>query len=172
MYSISAEDRPVVLLSLPQSSVGSPCPMLIADENSLRIAFYLEEERLTSEWLIATTRPSASDDADDLCAVIEFSMAYAHMFGPPNDEAFAGHPLATRGLSPYGAFEVLHSSWLRSLEQMNSVHPYHRPERFLRFKHFILSFHDTTFECVAESFRVSLCRGSVARVLMAAQNEG
>ncbi len=54
---------------------------------------------------------------------------------------------------------------------MNSLHPYHRPERFARYKHFILSFHDTTFECLAEAFSVSLRRGSVWRVLLGEQNE-
>lgn len=170
MYTISSDDRPIELTSFPQSSIGAPCPMLIADEHSLHIGFYLEEDRLTQEWSNAPVRPPAPDDSNDLCAVVRFSLVYAHMFGPPNDEAFAGHPLAARGLSPYAAFEVLHSSWLRSLQKMNSVHPYHQPERFARYRHFILSFHDTTFECIAESFSVSLYRGSVWRVISAAQN--
>jgi len=145
--------------------------MLIADEHSLRIAFYVEEDRMSAEWSQASIRPAARDDADDLCAVVTFSAVYAHMFGPPNDEAFSGHPLASRGLTPYSAFEVLQSSWLRSVEKMNSVHPYHRPERFARYKHFILPFHDSTFECLAESFAVALYRGSVWRVLSVSQNE-
>jgi len=145
--------------------------MLIAGEHSLRLAYYLEEGRLAPEWANAVIRPPAVNDSDDLCAVIHFEQPYAHMFGPPNDEAVGGHPLADRGLSPYAVFEVEHSSWVRGLERMNSVHPYHRPERFETFKHYIFAFHDTTFECVAESFGVSLHRGSVWRVLGAAQNE-
>ena len=171
MYAVSPDDCPVELSSLPQSSVGAPCPMLVADEHSLRLAFYVEEGRLTGAWLQATVRPAAQHDSGELCAVVCFSSVYAHMFGPPNDEAFSGHPLAPRGLNPYAAFEVANSSWLRSLEKMNAVHPYHRPERFELYKHFILSFHDSTFECVAKSFSVSLCRGSVWRVLSVSQNE-
>lgn len=163
MYTVSTSDRPRELSALPQSSVGAPCPMLLADEHSLRIAYYLEEDRLAPEWSQSPVQPPAADDSDELCAVATFRMVYAHMFGPPNDEAFSGHPLAARGLCPYAAFEVEHSSWLHSLERMNSVHPYHKPERFARYKHFILSFHDTTFECLAESFSVSLMRGSVWR---------
>lgn len=145
--------------------------MLIADEHSLRIAFYVEEGQLTPEWSQVSVRPAAQNDSGDLCAVVRFSQVYAHMFGPPNDEAFAGHPLASRGLCPYAAFEVVRSSWLRSLERMNSIHPYHRLEHFARYRHFILSFHDSTFECIAESFDVTMCRGSVWRVLSVAQNE-
>ena len=171
MYPISEADRPREVSEFPQSSVGAPCPMLIADEHTLRICYYLEESRLSSAWLQSEIRPASSGDSDDLCAMVTFSLVHAHMFGPPNDEAFSGHPLASRGLEPYGAFEVEHSSWLRSLERINSVHPYHRPERFDRYRHFILSFHDTTFECIAESFNVTLRRGSVWRVLAGAQNE-
>jgi hypothetical protein len=87
------------------------------------------------------------------------------MFGPPNDEAFAGHPLSVRGLTPYGVFEVKNSSWVRRLERMNSVHPRHKPERFARLKHFIFTFHDTTFECIAEGFECTRHEGSVSRIL-------
>jgi hypothetical protein len=171
MYTVSSADHPRELSSVPQSSIGAPCPMLIAGEHTLRLAYYLEEGRLAPEWANATILPPAVNDSDELCAVVQFSGLYTHMSGPPNDEAFSGHPLASRGLSPYAVFEVEHSSWVRTLERMNSVHPYHRPERFATFKHYIFAFHDTTFECVAESFSVSLCRGSVWRVLQAAQND-
>jgi hypothetical protein len=84
------------------------------------------------------------------------------MFGPPNDEAFGGHPLASRGLSPYAVFEVQQSSWIRKHERMNSVHPSHNRERFLAgIKHFIFAFHDSTFECIAEGFEICIVRGSM-----------
>lgn len=88
------------------------------------------------------------------------------MFGGPNDEAFDGHPLAARGLTPYGVFEVKDSSWIRKLERMNSVHPMHNRELFLkRLRHFIFAFHDSTFECVAERFEFDLIEGSMMDVL-------
>jgi hypothetical protein len=95
---------------------------------------------------------------------VRFVRPYASMFGPPNDEAFAGHPLAERGLHPYGAFEVQHSSWIRSLEKMNSVHPHHRAERFDEYRHFVLVFHDTTFECVATGYTHELASGPLNEV--------
>lgn len=170
MYVVSEADRPREIYTLPQSSVGAPCPMLIADENALRIGYYVDEDRLTVDWTSASIESGAPDDSDELCAVVKFDFVYSHMFGPPNDEAFTGHPLASRGLSPYGSFEVDHSSWLQSLVRMNEVHPYHRPAQFSELKHFVLSFHDSTFECLAKSFKVSLCRGSLWRVLREAQN--
>ena len=168
MYTVTQQDRPRELTTLPQSSGGAPCPMLVAGEHSLLLAYYLQEE-VPREWDGETVRLVSEDTADGLCALVSFIGAYAHMFGPPNDEAFSGHPLAKRGLRPYAAFEVEQSSWLGQLERMNSVHPYHRPEHFAKYKHYVFAFHDTTFECIAEGFAVSVHRGSVSSVVSGAE---
>jgi hypothetical protein len=104
--------------------------------------------------------------------LVRFTRPIAHMFGPPNDEAFAGHPLAQRGLEPYSVFEVHQSSWIRALERMNSVHPRHRPEAYARYKHFVFAFHDSVFECIAEGFELSAYRGSVSAVLRSSWPQG
>jgi len=84
------------------------------------------------------------------------------MFGPPNDEAFSGHPLASRGLRPYSFYEIQDSSWIRKLEKMNSIHPYHNKEQFLENKkHYIFSFHDSTFECIAHGYKLEVSNGSM-----------
>jgi hypothetical protein len=93
------------------------------------------------------------------------------MFGPPNDEAFSGHPLAPKGLAPYRVFEIDDSSWLRTLERMNSVHPYHRSEHFAVYKHFVFAFHDSTFECIAKQFSHFERRGSIWSVLRQVQDD-
>src|SRR5688572_30664200 len=116
MYAVNSADLPRELSSAPQCSVGAPCPMLLAGEHSIVLAYYLEEQGLQPEWAGKDIRPPAANDSDDLCAVVRFVSPYAHMFGPPNDEAFSGHPLASRGLSPYAVFEIEHSSWVRGLE--------------------------------------------------------
>src|SRR5688500_9729003 len=163
MYVITRNDRVRELAELPQSSIGAPCPMILVGEHSLRIAYYVEEKE--EGWDGTTVRLMSPDQGTEPCAVADCVSPYAHLCGAPNDEAFAGHPLAERGLQPYGAYEVEGSSWLATLERMNSVHPYYRPERFKKYRHFILSFHDTTFECIAESFTLSTCRGSVEAAL-------
>lgn len=169
MYTARA-DLPVELTSVPHASVGAPCPMLCAGETSLRLAYYMQD--VADGWDGTTVRVLSDSDGDEPCALIVFQMAYVHMFGPPNDEAFAGHPLASRGLRPYAVFEVRHSSWIHALERMNAVHPHHKPEHFSRYRHFIFAFHDTTFECIAESFTVSIHRGTVRSVLLRAEGQG
>jgi hypothetical protein len=69
--------------------------------------------------------------------------------GAPNNEALSGHPLYSRGLGYYGIYEIIESSWIRSLERMNRVHPSHKPRHFEELRHFVFTFHDDTFECVA-----------------------
>jgi hypothetical protein len=86
--------------------------------------------------------------------LVAFEHAGAHYLGSPNDETLGGHPLRTRGLGYYGVFEVQNSSWIRSLERMNRVHPRHDPGRYQTLRHFIVTFQDKTFECVAEKMSV------------------
>lgn len=169
MYTVSQSDTARELTELPHSSVGAPCPMVVAGEHTLHLAYYLENR--PSDWDGTSVRLLSDDDADEPCALVTFDGAYAHMFGPPNDEAFAGHPLASRGLRPYAAFEVSPSSWLHQLERMNSVHPHHQAQRFAHYKHFVFAFHDATFECIAKGFSVSITQGSVWSVLSSQARE-
>ena len=79
-----------------------------------------------------------------------------HLFGPPNEDAISGHPLSSRGLYAGGVFRVDQSSLVRELGRMNSVYSGHDPKVFDTFSHFIFTFHDSTFECVAESMDCSI----------------
>lgn len=161
-YTVDHSDTVRPLAGFPQSSIGAPIPLVIASEQALFIAFYLDGR--DPDWDGTTCKVVTPDTEDEAVAVVCFSGASAHFFGPPNDEAFRGHPLAGRGLRPYGAFEVFSSSWVRALERMNSVHPYHRPERFADCRHFILTFHDSIFECVADNYTVERTAGNLRTV--------
>jgi hypothetical protein len=162
MYSVDDCDRVSELTDLPQSSVGAPLPMVCATEGALVVAYLVEQ--FNAAWDGTWVRSVDAQTPGEQVAVVQFRRPYAHQFGPPNDEAFMGHPLAARGLHPYGAFEVRDSSWVREFERRNRVHAYHSPERFWRLRHFILAFHDSTFECVAEDLTVSVVAGSLASV--------
>lgn len=162
-YTVDDRDSVQQLADFPQSSVGAPTPTIIASEQTLFVAFYIEQR--DPNWDGTTCKVVTPDTNDEPVAVIRFIRATAHFFGPPNDEAFSGHPLAKRGLKPYGAFEVLSSSWIRALESMNSVHPCHRPESFSSCRHFIVTFHDTIFECIAHNFAVEQPSGSLRVVV-------
>jgi hypothetical protein len=162
MYAIDGGDRVTALDDIPQSSVGAPCPLVMQDEHTAVVAYYVEAPE--PGWTGETIRIVDPESSADPAALVRFRGVCAAMFGPPNDEAFHGHPLAAGGLGPYSAAEIHDSSWIRSLERMNSVHPYHRPERYEQLRHFVLAFHDSTFECVARSYDFVLASGPLDRL--------
>lgn len=163
MYSVDERDRVIELDGVPQSSVGAPLPIVLSDEHKLLLAYIIQDT--PKDWDGRSVRVVDPSMVGEPLALIEFARYRSFMFGAPNDEAFAGHPLQSRGLHPYGVFEIEHSSWIRQLEKMNSVHPYHNSARFEKLKHFVFAFHDSTFECVAEGFAVSEHEGSLELLL-------
>lgn len=160
MYEVDDRDSVIELRDVPKPDVGAPLPAVVAAEHQLELLYIVAEP--DPNWDGTYVNVVGPDSQGQLVARITFERPYAHMFGPPNDEAFSGHPLASRGLSPYAAWEVRDSSWIRTLERMNSVHPYHSAGLFSDFRHFIFAFHDTTFECVAWRYKTEVERGSIA----------
>lgn len=164
MFSRTPPEKVVPLEGFPQSSPGAPCPGLVATEHSLAVMFYLHVE--APNWDGSSVRVVGIESTGEPAAVVVFDHPTIHTFGPPNDEAFSGHRLSSKGLRPYGAFEVLNSSWIHQLERMNSVHPNHNRESFLAGKrHFILTFHDSTFECIARGYQVTCPGGTISQLL-------
>jgi len=164
MYQVDDKDLVRELTDIPQSSVGAPIPAVIAGGHSAAIVFYAQT--YDPEWDGSTARMVNADSNDEPSVIVRFHSCYAHFFGPPNDEAFTGHPLYERGLRPYANYEIENSSWLRALERMNSVHPYHDKDHFLEDKrHFVLAFHDSTFECIAKGYTAERTEGSTHDLL-------
>ncbi len=163
MYQVDGNDRVQELTDIPQSSVGAPIPVVIAGEQSLALAFY--EEIFDPEWDGSTARIVDPDTKEKSIVIVRFADCYAHLFGPPNNEVFSGHPLYERGLRPHRNFEVKNSSWISAQEKMNAVHPFHKKSSFFRDKrHFVLAFHDSTFECIAKGYTLERVQGSIREV--------
>jgi hypothetical protein len=153
MYIVDKKDKVISLENIPQSSVGAPCPVVLSDEHTTVVAYYTEEADIDY------------DSELEPMAMITFRFCYSTIFGPPNDEAFDGHPLSSRGLKPYSSFFINDSSWLRTLIKMNEVHPNHNLKRFKEYKHFILTFHDSTFECIAKELEVEIVTDTFSNVI-------
>lgn len=147
--------------------VGAPLPHLLQSEWRTVLAFYLSEPDPTWDgtW-VNVVDPTSSESA--LIGVIEWVGCGGAVLGGPNDEAYHGHRLWDQGLSKVGAYragEVTDSAWIAERERSNRVHPSHRPGVFANLRHFILGFHDSTFECVARGYRAFRVRESMPRVL-------
>jgi hypothetical protein len=143
VYTVDKRDRVHELTDVPLPSPGAPVPIVLASESTLVVSY------ITAG---ASTGQAALPSADEAAAIVVFRQCYASHFGPPNDEAFASHPLADRGLRPYGTFEVESSSWLRGLEMRNRGHPRHDPRLFEQLRHWVWTFHDSVLECAALSY--------------------
>jgi hypothetical protein len=160
MYQVDEKDKVVELDGVPQSCVGSPMPFLIVNEHKTFLAYLLQDSIDYDN-----PPPDFFEQKGESIAIVEFEFCSNHRFGSPNDEAINGHPLYSRGLGSYGVYEIQNSSWLRQLEIMNRVHHNHRPETFEKYKHFIFTFHDSMFECIAQSFKIDIHSGSLESCL-------
>jgi hypothetical protein len=149
MYEADERDRVLQVDDLPWPEGGAPGPLVFASEHTVWLAYY-----------VAPGWRETAGDSGDRVALVRFRSPRAHFFGPPNDEAIDGHPLARRGLHWDGCFEVIDSSWIRRLERMNRVHPRHSPKRFEADRHFVITFHDSTFECIADAAEAELSEGN------------
>lgn len=151
-------------IEVPPSSAGAPLPHIFADEGSLLIAYLANVPDPSFDG--TNPRSVSATTGNQSVAILTADTYLALQFGPPNDEAISGHRLYGLGLQPYSAFEVLNSSWIGSLEKANRVHSSHTPGLFSGYRHFILTFHDSTLEFITQSFSASLHAGAVLTVLM------
>jgi hypothetical protein len=143
---------------------GAPLPQLLRNDYRCFLAFFVYEADPNWDGTYATVKDPGDDSVESL-ALVEFRGCVSAKLGSPNDEVFNGHPLHGKGLDGYTAQEVQHSRWLAELEAINSVHRGYDPAFWRGLHHYVLWFHDTTFECVAESFKVELYRESMADLL-------
>lgn len=78
-------------------------------------------------------------------AIVEFFACSLSKFGYPNDESIVRHPLYPK-MDGYGIYEVLHSSWIAELGW----------EKSGKARHFIISFHESTLECIARDIKLEV----------------
>lgn len=128
MYDIDSRDRVVPLDLAPSPDQGDPLPVVLAKDGSVILSYVAGRE---------------------LTVIATFPFLSAVLFGEPRAKWLKKHPLAERGLEAHGAFEVKDSSWARAIEARDGTG---------RKKHFIFTFRDSAFECVAADIGVELIR--------------
>lgn len=91
------------------------------------------------------------DDAGT--AIVGFPGCLVSRFGYPNDEARWKIPRYA-GLG-YGIYEVLNSTWSDEVRRLNT-YAFPTTEWGRALRHFVLTFHDDTFECLAEDLTLEV----------------
>ena len=144
--------------------IGAPLPHLVCNDYKTFLCFLLNMPDPDWDGSYVTIKSAGGSAAESL-ALVEFKGCMSVKFGAPNDEVFHGHPLAGRGQSAYTAQLVVNSTWLAELQKINSVHQMYNPELWKTLNHYVLWFHDSTFECIAQSFDVEVYKETFASVL-------
>lgn len=161
----SAKGEPyAVPLDFPvRWSTGAPLPHLVMNDYRVLLSFYVREPDPDWDGTYVTIK-DPNDNRKESLALVEFHHSTSAKLGAPNDEVLHGHPLWGKGLDSYTAQIVKNSTWIQSLEAIDRVHHYYHPDRWRVLNHYVLWFHDTTFECVAQSFSVELYRESMSEM--------
>ena len=95
-------------------------------------------------------------------AVVEFRRCIITRFGYPNDEPRGEIPQYA-GAAGYGIYEVQDSTWIREVVRMNRIRFPRTKDDYVR-KHFLFTFHDSTFECLADDLSLTVSREPYAAV--------
>jgi hypothetical protein len=101
---------------------------------------------------------------EELVAIADFRLVTGFYFGSPNDEALDNHPLYSRGLSFYGVHLVEPSAWADDLRRLALCRGATPRADARRRQHFVVTMHDSLFECVAEAVDFRVVRSSMSRV--------
>jgi len=46
MYTVDKKDKVLPLSNVPHSSVGAPCPLVLSDEHTTVVAYYIQEDEV------------------------------------------------------------------------------------------------------------------------------
>jgi hypothetical protein len=143
---------------------GAPLPHVVSSGARTYLLYHVREPGLAWDGSNATMIDPAALVRRSI-AVVTFERCLVHKFGAPNDEALEGHALHGRGLVAYRAHTVERSRWIEEQERINSVHPHNKPGWGKSFRHYVLGFHDETFECIAAGHSVKVGASTFAEAL-------
>jgi len=132
-------------------NMGAPAPKIVCDDTNLILLFYVDVFNLPKTTDNITERNSFNDSG---IAVLKFKNTHIHKFGTPNDDVIIGHPYYDLGLKPYSIFSFDDSDWIKEIKRIQAKHPYFNEQNFDDLMHYIITFKDNTFECIAKGYDI------------------
>jgi len=138
----------IEIKGLFEMDYGSPSPIIISNDNELFIAFYGDKERLTNQ-------PHERNIIYDTgIFALKFKAYLKYTFGLPGNETIKRHPYSKLGMKSSSFYELQNSNLIKELQEIEKGHPYYEPNKWNSYKHYILTFHDNIFECIAQDFEI------------------
>ena len=153
------EETAIAIEWQPIWDIGAPLPHVLASDNGIFLV-YLPRD-IDPNWDGSYVNVVSPNNSTEPAVLVEFQYPASVKFGAPNDEVLEGHPLHRKGLEGYTAHKVINSQWIKELEKINSVHRMYKKENWQNLTHYLLPFHDTTFECVARGHSIELISGGL-----------
>ncbi len=127
---------------------GAPSPTIISNDTELFIVFYMDID----DMLALHQRNIIYDSG---VVVFKFDKYIKYTFGMPGNETIQGHPYSKLGIKSYSFYELKNSDFIKELQNIDKIHPYYNQEKWYKYKHYILTFHDNMFECIAQGFTIN-----------------
>ena len=124
---------------------GAPQQLLISNERDTTLMFLLDMDAYTND-------EGFDDEEDKLVGSLKFAGCIKISSGVPSNETLEGHPYFSAGLNSYRLYEVANSDLVQQLMAIQSIHPCYDATKWFNYKHFIINFHDSAFECVATKY--------------------
>jgi hypothetical protein len=144
--------------------VGAPCPFLLCNDHRTFLTFYVNEPDPNWDGTYVNIVDPGSSEVVALC-LVTFEGCESAKLGHPNDEVQFGHPLKGRGLVGYTAQIVKKSQWIQEVAKTNSVHHNDHPKYWSSLNHYVFWFHDSTFECLAKSYKFEVTTEPMSQLL-------
>lgn len=162
--SLAKNQETAVLLDYPYPwDTGAPWPHVVSNGYRTFLIYYIGENHPV--WKSQSHEiTDLHTEHHDLTALVEFKNCYNYKFGGINDEVINGHPLYEHGLEAYEAHKIENSTWLNEQEKINAVHSNYSHSLWESRKHFIFTFHDEIFECIADGYHVEIFKGGIRSV--------
>jgi hypothetical protein len=135
------QTRATSLPDIPRPAPGVPSPHVVANEGGLTLLYR-----------------TGGVDTSALTARVFFRQVYNVRWGPPNDERLGTHQLGRIGVAPYTPSELFASDWCAKSIEEGLIAGAEASEWLKALRHFVIPFHDSTFECLAGGYEVATLR--------------
>lgn len=162
--SLEKGEETAVLLDYPFPwDTGAPLPHVISNGYKTFLIYYIGENNPV--WKAQTHKINdLKTGDDDITALVEFNHCYCYRFDGINDEVISGHPLFEHGLEAYAAHTIENSKWIQEQSKINAVHKNYSQALWDKRKHYIFTFHDEIFECIADGYKVEVFKSRIKTV--------
>jgi hypothetical protein len=144
---VTGDDRAIEVEDVPPPSGGPAEQRVFVAENSAVLVY------------------RAAENTGGGVAVLRFLPPVAVFHGVPNDEALVNHPLWGRGLGFYGVYRIEDSTWKAQMQDRGARRDRPRSPVWSDLTHYVVTMHDSTFECLARDMTGELRFETIADVV-------